>query len=94
MAALDPTYNHRTINPDVAVFMRQIFPTLTQREATCFFWACLNLPKKEIAGRMGISENTVRSHIKTGFEKQGIENMRNVKTTFLAHLILLAFPTR
>lgn len=74
----------------VTHLMLNIYPSLTPREGQCLFWCCLNLTKKEIADRLRISENTVKSHLKTAIEKQEVAAMRDIKTAFLANLVIYA----
>lgn len=88
MATHDPTC-FKSYQPDqVAMLMKNIYPTLTPREGVCLFFSCLDLTKKEIADRLGISENTVRFHIKSVLDKQSLPSMRDVKVSFLTNIIL------
>ncbi|PJE81966.1 helix-turn-helix transcriptional regulator [Yersinia kristensenii] len=88
MAVCDPT-RFKSYQPEqVAMLMQDIYPTLTRREGMCLFFACLDLTKKEIADRLGISENTVRYHIKSVLDKQNNLSMRDMKISFLTNIIL------
>lgn len=90
MAMSDLTHFKSYQPEQVAILMQNIYPTLTRREGMCLFFACLNLTKKEIAARLGISENTVRYHIKSVLEKQNNLSMRDMKISFLTNIILFS----
>lgn len=83
MATLDP-------NKKVTTLMKKIYPTLTARESQCLFWTCLNLTKKEVGRRLFISENTVKCHLNSVSYKQDSSSMRDIKTAFLANLVIYA----
>jgi DNA-binding CsgD family transcriptional regulator len=83
MAKFDP-------NKKVTALMKKIYPTLTDRESQCLFWTCLNLTKKEVGSRLAISENTVKYYLKTAIEKQEVPAMRDIKTAFLANVVIYA----
>lgn len=83
MAALDP-------NKKVTALMQKIYPTLTDKESQCLFWTCLNLTKKEVGKKLFISENTVKYHLKSVIFKQEVTTMRDIKTAFLANVVVYA----
>lgn len=72
----------------ITELMMDIYPILTKREGYCLFLTALDLTKKEISQRMGVSENTVKTHIKSILSKQDMTSIREIKTSFLANLIV------
>ncbi|MCF1165452.1 helix-turn-helix transcriptional regulator [Yersinia pseudotuberculosis] len=77
-------------NEKVTQLMKKIYPSLTPKEAECLFWTCLNLTKKEVGRRLSISENTVKYHLKSVSCKQEHPSMRDIKTAFLANVVVYA----
>jgi DNA-binding NarL/FixJ family response regulator len=77
-------------NHKVTKLMKKLYPTLTPREGACLFWTCLNLTKKEVGRRLFISENTVKFHLSSVSCKQDSSSMRDIKTAFLANVVVYA----
>lgn len=90
MATLDITCFTAHQPQKITALMKMLYPALTTREAQCLFWTCLNLTKKEIGSRLGISENTVKCHIKSVITKQEVDSIREIKTAFMVHLLLFS----
>lgn len=49
-------------------------PQLSERETEVLQWLAQGLPNQEIAGKLVVSENTVRFHLKNIYEKLNITN--------------------
>lgn len=88
MAMLDPICFSSHQPEKISALMKNLYPALTPKEGLCLFWACLDLTKMEIAQRLSVSENTVKTHIKSGLKKQKITSLREIKTSFLANIII------
>lgn len=88
MATFDPIRFEAYQPEQVVMLMEHIYPALTQKEGLCLFFSCLDLTKKEIADRLGVSENTVKYHMKSVIKKQLHLSMRDMKISFLTRVVL------
>lgn len=70
----------------------QSIPDLTFREKVIVKLVCEGLTNKEIAGRLSISEQTVKAHINKIFKKTGVNNRQQLLKNF--QNILFSEPSR
>jgi NarL family two-component system response regulator LiaR len=65
---------------------------LTERELEVLAWVARGTPNKEIAGRIGISQATVRAHVSNILSKVGLENRSQLVLFAIQHGLTEYFP--
>ena len=73
MRALHETH-HKAVETIKALYLKSPAARLSEREEEVASLAALGLSNREISGRLFVSENTVKAHLKSAFDKLSIKS--------------------